>query len=264
MRFCYIFFCTKKKKKKYRTFRHERIFSLFQTRKTFLHIRPTFVDIFFFYFTKIVIIIYIFFFLSNFSPPKTNKTMNEGHEMILRFYFSLLRESAVFMHNFFSFFPLFFESRNTLLDAAFHNDPNSVEKRILSIDASEIPGKISRTALNLARHVCAEERKTVNSDVTSSHVFIRETFRSLSSKNRTSFFRTSIDLRIVQKDRPSGKREGKKGESRNEEDADLSYAWPHLRLVRGYILPPESFPPAARKLVARFHPRFLPLHPNQP
>lgn len=89
--------------------------------------------------------------------------MNEGHEMILRFYFSLLRESAVFMHNFFSFFPLFFESRNTLLDAAFHNDPNSVEKRILSIDASEIPGKISRTALNLARHVCAEERKTVNS-----------------------------------------------------------------------------------------------------
>lgn len=218
MRFCYIFFCTKKKKKKYRTFRHERIFSLFQTRKTFLHIRPTFVDIFFFfYFTKIVIIIYIFFFLSNFSPPKTNKTMNEGHEMILRFYFSLLRESAVFMHNFFSFFPLFFESRNTLLDAAFHNDPNSVEKRILSIDASEIPGKISRTALNLARHVCAEERKTVNSDVTSSHVFIRETFRSLSSKNRTSFFRlsffrTSIDLRIVQKDRPSGKREGKKGE----------------------------------------------------
>lgn len=167
---------------------------------------------FFFYFTKIVIIIYIFFFLSNFSPPKTNKTMNEGHEMILRFYFSLLRESAVFMHNFFSFFPLFFESRNTLLDAAFHNDPNSVEKRILSIDASEIPGKISRTALNLARHVCAEERKTVNSDVTSSHVFIRETFRSLSSKNRTSFFRTSIDLRIVQKDRPSGKREGKKGE----------------------------------------------------
>lgn len=195
--------------------------------------------------------------------------MNEGHEMILRFYFSLLRESAVFMHNFFSFFPLFFESRNTLLDAAFHNDPNSVEKRILAIDASEIPGKISRTALNLARHVCAEERKTMNSDVTSSHVFIRETFRSLSSKNRTSFFRLSffrisIDLRIVQKDRPSGKREGKKGESRNEEDADLSYAWPHLRLVRGYILPPESFPPAARKLVARFHPRFLPLHPNQP
>lgn len=218
MRFCYIFFKQKKKKKKYRTFRHERIFSLFQTRKTFFtystYLRGYF---FFFYFTKIVIIIYIFFFLSNFSPPKTNKTMNEGHEMILRFYFSLLPESAVFMHNFFSFFPLFFESRNTLLDAAFHNDPNSVEKRILSIDASEIPGKISRTALNLARHVCAEERKTVNSDVTSSHVFIGETFRSLSSKNRTSFFRlsffrTSIDLRIVQKDRPSGKREGKKGE----------------------------------------------------
>lgn len=182
--------------------------------------------------------------------------------MILRFYFSLLRESAVFMHNFFSFFPLFFESRNTLLDAAFHNDPNSVEKRILSIDASEIPGKISRTALNLARHVCAEERKTVNSDVTSSYVFIRETFRSLSSKNRTSFFQTSIDLRIVQ----AGKEKERKEREvhRNEEDADLSYAWPHLRLVRGYILPPESFPPAARKLVARFHPRFLPLHPNQP
>lgn len=33
--------------------------------------------------------------------------MNEGHEMILRFYFSLLRESAVFMHNFFFFSPFF-------------------------------------------------------------------------------------------------------------------------------------------------------------
>lgn len=145
-----------------------------------------------------------------------------------------------------------------MLDAAFHNDPNSVEKRILSIDASEIPGKISRTALNLARHVCAEERKTVNSDVTSSHVFIRETFRLLSSKNRTSF----SSKKIVQAGK--GKERKEREVHRNEEDADLSYAWPHLRLVRGYILPPESFPPAARKLVARFHPRFLPLHPNQP
>lgn len=218
MRFCYIFFCTKKEKEKIQDFSTRTNIFSFPNSKDIFYIfdLPSWI-FFFFYFTKIVIIIYIFFFLSNFSPPKTNKTMNEGHEMILRFYFSLLRESAVFMHNFFSFFPLFFESRNTLLDAAFHNDPNSVEKRILSIDASEIPGKISRTALNLARHVCAEERKTVNSDVTSSHVFIGETFRSLSSKNRTSFFRlsffrTSIDLRIVQKDRPSGKREGKKGE----------------------------------------------------
>lgn len=210
MRFCYIFFCTKKEKEKIQDTNEYFLFSKLE-RHFYIFDLPSWI-FFFFYFTKIVIIIYIFFFLSNFSPPKTNKTMNEGHEMILRFYFSLLRESAVFMHNFFSFFPLFFESRNTLLDAAFHNDPNSVEKRILSIDASEIPGKISRTALNLARHVCAEERKTVNNDVTSSHVFIRETFRSLSSKNRTSFFQTSIDLRIVQKDRPSGKREGKKGE----------------------------------------------------
>lgn len=215
MRFCYIFFCTKKEKEKIQDTNEYFLFSKLE-RHFYIFDLPSWI-FFFFYFTKIVIIIYIFFFLSNFSPPKTNKTMNEGHEMILRFYFSLLRESAVFMHNFFSFFPLFFESRNTLLDAAFHNDPNSVEKRILSIDASEIPGKISRTALNLARHVCAEERKTVNSDVTSSHVFIRETFRSLSFKNRTlffrlSFFRISIDLRIVQKDRPSGKREGKKGE----------------------------------------------------
>lgn len=134
--------------------------------------------------------------------------------MILRFYFSLLRESAVFMHNFFSFFPLFFKSRNTLLDAAFHNDPNSVEKRILSIDASEIPGKISRTALNLARHVCAEERKTVNSDVTSSHVFIRETFRSLSSENRTSFFSTlifsNIDRSLYRPKRSSKREKGRK------------------------------------------------------
>lgn len=61
-----------------------------------------------------------------------------------------------------------------------------------------------------------------------------------------------------------GKERKEREVHRNEEDADLSYAWPHLRLVRGYILPPESFPPAARKLVARFHPRFLPLHPNQP
>lgn len=160
----------------------------------------------------------------------------------------------------FSLFSPFFRIAQHV--AAFHNDPNSVEKRILSIDASEIPEKISRTALNLARHVCAEERKTVNSDVTSSHVFVRETFRSLFSKNRTSFFRTSIDLRIVQAGK--GKERKEREVHRNEEDADLSYAWPHLRLVRGYILPPESFPPAARKLVARFHPRFLPLHPNQP
>lgn len=119
MRFCYIFFCTKKEKEKIQDFStRTNIFSFPNSKDIFTYSTYLRGYFFFFYFTKIVIIIYIFFFLSNFSPPKTNKTMNEGHEMILRFYFSLLRESAVFMHNFFSFFPLFFESRNTLLDAA--------------------------------------------------------------------------------------------------------------------------------------------------
>lgn len=179
-KFCCIFFCTKKKRR--------RNTGIFDTNEYFLFFQKTHFTystylriFFFFHFTKIVTIIYILFLPSNFSPPNKNERGTRDDSPFLFF------SSTVFMHNFFS---LFFESRNTL--QRFTTIPIPSKKRTTNFIGRCIrnPGKnFSHCLKRISLATCAPKR---DSDVTSSHVFIRETFRSLSSKNRTSFFSTLI------------------------------------------------------------------------
>lgn len=104
--------------------------------------------------------------------------------MILRFYFSLPQCLC-------TIFSLFFSNRATRCNVSQRSQfRRKNEQRILSVDAIRNPGKnFSHCLKRISLATCAPKR---DSDVTSSHVFIRETFRSLSSKNRTSFFSTLI------------------------------------------------------------------------
>lgn len=149
-KFCCIFFCTKKKRR--------RNTGIFDTNEYFLFFQKTHFTystylriFFFFHFTKIVTIIYILFLPSNFSPPNKNE---QGHEMILRFYFSLPQCLC-------TIFSLFFSNRATRCNVSQRSQfRRKNEQRILSVDASEIPGKISHTALNVSRSPRVRQRET--------------------------------------------------------------------------------------------------------
>lgn len=177
MRFCYIFLCTKKEKI---LFDINEYFLFCKRKKDIftysIYLRGYFLFFFFFYFTKIVIIIYIFFFLSNFPPSKMNEWMRDTR----CFYFFLLRESTVYAQFFLFFF--FFRNRATRCSTQRFTTIPILSKRKTNFIGRCIgnPGKNFSHCLK-PRHVCAEERERerefVNSDITSSHVFIRETFR---------------------------------------------------------------------------------------
>lgn len=243
--------------------RRRRNTGLFDTNEYFLFFQKTHFTystylriFFFFHFTKIVIIIYILFFLLNFSPPNKNERGTRDDSIFL--FYASPQCLCTFL------FSLFFSNRATRCNVSQRSQfRRKNEQRILSVDASEIPGKISHTALNISRSPRVRQRKREREKQRRYIVprfYQRNVPITLVQKSNFLF----LDSHFFESIRSSfsiDRFERTKGEKSNEEDADLSYAWQHLRLVRGHISPPESFPPAARKLVARF-PLHLPLHPT--